>query len=321
MRSWTRKQTWTLWKAFSIPHPCHNITYIKVRCLQRCDGYWRVGSTFGDIKGGLRCSGPSNSPPFKGWEYRDKLGCWLTDPDMVCAPETPRVPWCQSYKIKAKGSHWKGHSDVLGSFVRLNTWSAGRPVKYTDNPNTFKNFLFRSTRTPKTKKYISSWTSPLPVGAYPDPQKHHLAQLSTAGQPPFALAALLLLGLKNGGWVGGNGSIGMRVPLKWGAAHIQRSDIASLLMESSRRLQNNALCSYPHVKVPIRDLCQTLTTAPIFQQSHYFRQHIWVNIWIQFHFLFIFLQYQTISDSELLRTMGENKHVGTSWTVASPKAQ
>ena len=33
-----------------------------------------------------------------------------------------------------------------------------------------------------------------------------------------------------------------------------------------------ALCSYPHVKVPIRDLSQTFTTALIFQQSHYFRQ-------------------------------------------------
>ena len=36
----------------------------------------------------------------------------------------------------------------------------------------------------------------------------------------------------------------------------------------------NALCSYPHVKVSIRDLSQTLTTAPIFRQSHYFRQNI-----------------------------------------------
>ena len=35
---------------------------------------------------------------------------------------------------------------------------------------------------------------------------------------------------------------------------------------------NSALCSYPHVKVPIRDLSQTFTTALIFQQSHYFRQ-------------------------------------------------
>ena len=35
---------------------------------------------------------------------------------------------------------------------------------------------------------------------------------------------------------------------------------------------NNALCSYPHVNVPIRDLSQTFTTALIFQQSHYFRQ-------------------------------------------------
>ena len=53
-------------------------------------------------------------------------------------------------------------------------------------------------------------------------------------------------------------------------------------------LGHNALCSYPHVKASFRDFSQTLTMAPIFQQSHYFRQKIWVNIWIQFHFLFCF---------------------------------
>ena len=50
-----------------------------------------------------------------------------------------------------------------------------------------------------------------------------------------------------------------------------------------------ALCSYPHVNVEIRDLSQYFTTAPIFPQYHYFRQNIWVNIWVQFHFHFIFM--------------------------------
>ena len=49
-----------------------------------------------------------------------------------------------------------------------------------------------------------------------------------------------------------------------------------------------ALCSYPNVKVSIRDMSQVFTTAPIFEQSHYFRQNIWVVIWVQFHFQYIF---------------------------------
>ena len=53
-----------------------------------------------------------------------------------------------------------------------------------------------------------------------------------------------------------------------------------------------ALCSYPLVKMEIRDSIQILTTAPIFLQSNYFRQkyleiascsdslliHIWVRV-------------------------------------------
>ena len=35
---------------------------------------------------------------------------------------------------------------------------------------------------------------------------------------------------------------------------------------------SNALCCYPHVKLEIGNLIQIITTAPIFQQSHYFRQ-------------------------------------------------
>ena len=52
---------------------------------------------------------------------------------------------------------------------------------------------------------------------------------------------------------------------------------------------SNALCSYPHVNVEIRDLSQTFTTAPICPWYHYFRENIWVNIWVQFHFHSIFL--------------------------------
>ena len=51
---------------------------------------------------------------------------------------------------------------------------------------------------------------------------------------------------------------------------------------------STALCSDPHVKVSIRNLNQIFTTSPIFQQSHYFRQHILVDIWVQFHFWMIF---------------------------------
>merc|ERR1711989_77200 len=34
----------------------------------------------------------------------------------------------------------------------------------------------------------------------------------------------------------------------------------------------SALCGYPHVKMSIRDLSQTFTTASIFKESHFFRQ-------------------------------------------------
>ena len=32
-------------------------------------------------------------------------------------------------------------------------------------------------------------------------------------------------------------------------------------------------------------LSQIITTAPIFLQFNYFRENIWVTIWVQFHFL------------------------------------
>ena len=51
----------------------------------------------------------------------------------------------------------------------------------------------------------------------------------------------------------------------------------------------NALCCYPHVKLEIGNLSQITTTAPIFLQFNYFRENIWVTIWLQFHFLDIYL--------------------------------
>ena len=69
---------------------------------------------------------------------------------------------------------------------------------------------------------------------------------------------------------------------------LELTDIAYSASDGLLQMPSIALCSYPHVKVSIRDLSQSLTTAPIFQQSHYFRQNIWVHLWIQFHFLFRF---------------------------------
>ena len=51
---------------------------------------------------------------------------------------------------------------------------------------------------------------------------------------------------------------------------------------------NTALCSPPNVNSSIRDLRQISTTALIFMKTNYFRQDIWINIWIQFHFQYIF---------------------------------
>ena len=51
---------------------------------------------------------------------------------------------------------------------------------------------------------------------------------------------------------------------------------------------NNALCGYPIEKMEIRDSSQISTTAPIFVYYDYFRQNIWANILVQFHFQYIF---------------------------------
>ena len=42
--------------------------------------------------------------------------------------------------------------------------------------------------------------------------------------------------------------------------------------QMGERMSVTALCSYPLVKMEIRDSIQILTTAPIFLQSNYFRQ-------------------------------------------------
>ena len=51
----------------------------------------------------------------------------------------------------------------------------------------------------------------------------------------------------------------------------------------------NALCCYPNVNGAIRNLSLNTPTATIFLQFNYFRENIWVRIWVQFHFLYIFV--------------------------------
>ena len=51
----------------------------------------------------------------------------------------------------------------------------------------------------------------------------------------------------------------------------------------------NALCCYPNINSAIRNLGLNTPTAPIFLQFNYFRENIWVIIWVQFHFLYIFV--------------------------------
>ena len=52
---------------------------------------------------------------------------------------------------------------------------------------------------------------------------------------------------------------------------------------------SNALCCYPNVNGAIRNLSLNTPTATIFLQFNYFRENIWVRIWVQFHFLYIFV--------------------------------
>ena len=62
-----------------------------------------------------------------------------------------------------------------------------------------------------------------------------------------------------------------------------------ILMRITQFITTNALCSSPpNVKLSIRDLSQISTTTLIFMKTNYFRQDIWMNIWLQFHFQYIF---------------------------------
>ena len=81
-----------------------------------------------------------------------------------------------------------------------------------------------------------------------------------------------------------------------------------------------ALCGYPIGKMEIRDSSQISTTAPIFVYYDYFRQNIWANILVQFHFQYIFgddLTAYTIWVLILCLACREHSHEGTSWTPAS----
>ena len=50
-----------------------------------------------------------------------------------------------------------------------------------------------------------------------------------------------------------------------------------------------ALCCYPNVKGAIRNLSLNTPTPTIFLLFNYFRENIWALIWVQFHFLGIFV--------------------------------
>ena len=95
----------------------------------------------------------------------------------------------------------------------------------------------------------------------------------------------------------------------------------------------SALCSsYPHVKVSIRDLSQISTTAPIFKQSHYFRQKYLEIASFPVSLLNIFgYELNTIYGSskiykksiavQAVCRQDVNKIVWTSWTLASKQDQ
>ena len=51
----------------------------------------------------------------------------------------------------------------------------------------------------------------------------------------------------------------------------------------------NALCCYLNVNGAIRNLSLNTSTVPFFLQFNYFRKIIWVRIYVQFHFLYIFV--------------------------------
>ena len=78
-----------------------------------------------------------------------------------------------------------------------------------------------------------------------------------------------------------SGSVGQPYPLTWAAVLFFPP---WLLMASYI-----ALCCYPNVNGAIRNLSLNTSTASIFLQLNYFRENIWVRIWVQFHFLYIFV--------------------------------
>ena len=93
-----------------------------------------------------------------------------------------------------------------------------------------------------------------------------------------------------------------------------------------RILFTSALCSPPNVKSSIRDLSQISTTALIFMKTNYFRQDIWIKIWTQFHFQYIFEGWDDFIHTRHIIVPPEIdyckldpskniKHVGTSWTL------
>ena len=64
-------------------------------------------------------------------------------------------------------------------------------------------------------------------------------------------------------------------------------------LDQSERHVTIALCGYPIAKMEIKDSSQISTTAPIFLYYNYFRQNIWVNILVHFHFQYIFVDLTT----------------------------
>ena len=83
-----------------------------------------------------------------------------------------------------------------------------------------------------------------------------------------------------------------------------------------------ALCCYPNINSAIRNLGLNTPTAPIFLQFNYFRENIWVIIWVQFHFLYIFVgrvdrihKTSHITMLSFYFSLQTSKVLGTSWTV------
>ena len=72
-------------------------------------------------------------------------------------------------------------------------------------------------------------------------------------------------------------------------AEIGRKGAISQPPSHNLHLCHIALCCYPNVNGAIRNLSLNAPTATIFLQFNYFRENIWVRIWVQFHLLYIFV--------------------------------